>query len=301
VQAEVRHNRSWGKGTKWCNDHTKKDLAVKLLKILEDECEEEYDAGGFEKSFWWGDVSYLPVSGQMSIVYHKPGWPCMSPPQNPVLSDEGRSCLRQLTNGSVETLDNIAELVARLYQPERPSQYLWVISGQEPDRQQFVQWLLLLTNRPCGVAAYIQDENRRSIQLAEDQALGCPMQINGGNQSLDEFKKLNHSMLQKFVTGEVVGRLDDPYQTQQGVYGKYVLIWSADEPIEDSLGRIPHKTIHVPAGWSHEQLKGDREKESGNTNGSADAGRCNQSVRDEILSDRRWRLHQEEGTLRKTD
>lgn len=183
-----------------CKDNDiKRKLASGLLKLHEQENTPENSTEKFEAMFDWGNVSYLPIVGQLNIKYGKEGWPWYTPPQKPVLSEDGRESLRILSSGELSHLDDIAELVARLYMPELPSEYMWVVCGEKTGIHQFCQWILTLTNGRWGNAVYIKDEEERNKQLAEDQVLGCSCQINDSFISVDKFKKINHSMLQKFA------------------------------------------------------------------------------------------------------
>lgn len=242
-------------GSECKDNYIKRKLASGLLKLHEQENTPENSTKKFEVMFDWGNVSYLPIVGQLDIKYGKEGWPWYTPPQKPVLSEDGRESLRVLSSGELSRLDDIAELVARLYMPELPSEYMWVVCGEKTGIHQFCQWILTLTNGRWGNAAYIKGEEERNKQLAEDQVLGCPCQINDSFISVDKFKKINHSMLQKFAAGEVVGTLKDPYQKEQNILGESVLICAAETIDGIDLGKLKHKIVQIPKGWTCRALQ----------------------------------------------
>ena len=204
----------------------KRRLRNGLLKLHE---KEALDSETFRAGFSWGSVEYsLPISQQLNVYFDTSKLPYTpsKPYSKPVLSAKGLESLRMLTNGRIEQLDDIAELVARLFMPEKPSSYLWIICAKEKrpllqlDQNtvsQFINWILCLTEFRYGTAAYESNQEKRNKQLAEEQVLGRLFQINPTPKKSADFKKMNQSWLKRFIQGEETGTLNDPYQKEQSI------------------------------------------------------------------------------------
>ena len=251
VEEEVRVERGRIRQAGECEpvkDELKRSLGKRLLASHK---EETLDKKNFQASFLWGSVNYsLPISGQLN-VYHdtsKEPYVRSKPHPKPELSLNGRNSLRELTGGDSKLLDDIAELVARLFMPEKPSSYLWIICAKEkrPLPQfgqntvsQFINWILCLTECRYGTAAYERDQEKRNKQLAEDQVLGRLFQMNPTTKKSADIKKMNRSWLKRFIQGEETGTLTDPYQKQQSITGKSVLLYVTTDFNEADFENIP--------------------------------------------------------------
>lgn len=263
VEEEVKAERDRIRQVCECKpvgDELKKRLSKGLLASHEEELlTKEF----FQAGFPWGNVEYsLPVSGQLEVHYDTSKEPFVrsKPHPKPKLSSEGRESLRQLTGGDTKLLDDIAELVARLYMPEQPSNYLWIVCSKEkrplPQFEDaiirpFAQWVLALVDGKVGTAAYIGDDSKRSKELACDQVRGCLLQANKDYRNSAGIKDLNLSWLRIFIKGEKVGTLDDPYQQgTQSVCGKSVLMYFTVGFNEVDFSKIPYKVIQVPRDWT---------------------------------------------------
>lgn len=237
----------------------KRRLRNGLLKLHE---KEALDSETFRAGFSWGSVEYsLPISQQLNVYFDSSKLPYTpsKPYSKPVLSSKGLESLRMLTNGRIEQLDDIAELVARLFMPEKPSSYLWIICAKEKQPllqfdqntvSQFINWILCLTERRYGTAAYESDQEKRNKQLAEDQVLGLLFQMNPTPKMSADIKKMNRSWLKRFIQGEETGTLNDPYQKEQSITGKSVLLYVTTDFNEADFKNIPHKVIRVPKDWT---------------------------------------------------
>ena len=230
--------------------------------LLESHEKETLDNETFKAGFSWGSVEYnLPISQQLNVYFDTSKLPYTpsKPYSKPVLSSKGLESLRMLTNGRIEQLDDIAELVARLFMPEKPSSYLWIICAKEKrpllqfDQNtvsQFINWILCLTEFRYGTAAYESNQEKRNKQLAEEQVLGRLFQINPPTKKSADFKKMNQSWLKRFIQGEETGTLNDPYQKEQSITGKSVLLYATTDFNEADFKNIPHKVIRVPKDWT---------------------------------------------------
>ena len=262
VEEEVRAERDRIRQEGECEpvkDELKRRLGEELLASHK---EETLDKKNFQASFLWGSVNYsLPISGQLN-VYHdtsKEPYVRSKPHPKPELSLNGRNSLRELTGGDSKLLDDIAELVARLFMPEKPSSYLWIICAKEKrpllqfDQNtvsQFINWILCLTEFRYGTAADESNQEKRNKQLAEEQVLGRLFQINPTPKKSADFKKMNQSWLKRFIQGEETGTLNDPYQKEQSITGKSVLLYATTDFNEADFKNIPHKVIRVPKDWT---------------------------------------------------
>ena len=262
VEEEVRVERGRIRQAGECEpvkDELKRSLGKGLLASHK---EETLDKKNFQASFLWGSVNYsLPISGQLN-VYHdtsKEPYVRSKPHPKPELSLNGRNSLRELTGGDSKLLDDIAELVARLFMPEKSSSYLWIICAKEKrplpqfDQNtvsQFINWILCLTECRYGTAAYERDQEKRNKQLAEDQVLGRLFQMNPTTKMNADIKKMNRSWLKRFIQGEETRTLNDPYQKEQSITGKSVLLYVTTDFNEADFKNIPHKVIRVPKDWT---------------------------------------------------
>lgn len=203
----------------------------------------------FKADLSWGTVHYIPALNQMEIIYTVLGWPWNQHiPQNPVLSVEGKDSLRNLTAGNIENLNNIAELVARLHMPEKPSEYLWVVLGELCNVVHFIQLITLIagiSGNEIGTAVYRRSENTRNLQLFYEQCAGCKVQINENLLESDAFEKM-HTVLKKFVSGDEVGKFNDPFIPNGSVKGKGVVIYKSINLKFQAPKNIPFKVIRVP-------------------------------------------------------
>lgn len=77
-----------------------------------------------------------------------------------ILSPNGRTYLYALAQGDTNKLDDIAELLARLYLRDRPSKYLWVIFSGE-NEVSFFPRLFLIWVRMCLVTRSIKRDRIR--------------------------------------------------------------------------------------------------------------------------------------------
>ena len=237
----------------------KRRLRNGLLKLHE---KEALNSETFRAGFSWGSVEYsLPISQQLNVYFDTSKLPYTpsKPYSKPVLSSKGLESLRMLTNGRIEQLDDIAELVARLFMPEKPSSYLWIICAKEKrpllqfDQNtvsQFINWILCLTEFRYGTAAYESNQEKRNKQLAEEQVLGRLFQIFSTPKKSADVKKMNRSWLKRFIQGEETGTLNDPYQKEQSITGKSVLLYVTTDFNEADFKNIPHKVIRVPKDWT---------------------------------------------------
>lgn len=237
----------------------KQRLRNGLLKSHE---KEALDSETFKAGFSWGSVEYsLSISQQLNVYFDTSKLPYTpsKPYSKPVLSAKGLESLRMLTNGRIEQLDDIAELVARLFMPEKPSSYLWTICAKEKQPfpqfdqntvSQFINWILCLTECRYGASAYESNQEKRNKQLAEDQVLGRLFQMNPITKNSADIKKMNRSWLKRFIQGEETWALNDPYQEEQSITGKSVLLYVTTDFNEADFKNIPHKVIRVPKDWT---------------------------------------------------
>ena len=256
VEEEVKAERDRIRQVCECKsvgDELKKRLSKGLLDSHEEETE---DRENFQASFPWGSVNYsIPISGQLDVHYDTDKEPYVrsKPHPKPELSPKGRESLRKLTDGDIKHLDDIAELLARIYMPEEPSNWVWVIcpsDGQAnatKEIEEFIQWLQAVTADNVGGAAYIKDSKERSRRLAGDQALKRLFQV---NRNGEDIKKQNQSWLNRFIKGEKVAYLDDPYQKEQSLFGKSVLMYCTGKFSEADFMNLPHRIIEIPQGWT---------------------------------------------------
>lgn len=156
-----------------------------------------------------------------------------------------RNFLRSIADESKNRLDDFAELLVRLYMPDLASKYLWVIKGDAPQTSKFLQLLQDLGAYTPGSAIYETGSTKALISFVYDQAKKCNVQVNSRIGNSISFKDVNRSRLIKFVSGEVIGSIDDPYIINGEVTGKGALLYVAQELDENCLKKIPYKVIRI--------------------------------------------------------
>lgn len=235
-------------GHRFRDKELKTTLAKELLKLHEEHPILANNNGDIRIESQSLSISYNSLLDQADISYKSVGY---SPaPRKPNLSPQGYSYLHELTQGKIAVLDDIAELLARLYQPKQPSTYLWVILGRECDITLFLRFLSDLGAYASGSAIYDKPSPKRAKQLIIDRHNGKNCQINPGFLCLKSPSDIDISSFRKFIAGETVDTTDDPYIVNNDVKGEGVLLCAATELCEDSLRGIPHKVIAIPHEWS---------------------------------------------------
>lgn len=164
------------------------------------------------------------------------------------------NCLFNLTNGDLNKLDLLAEFFARIACSTTPSKYLWYIHGNASDFSRFL--FQFVDNRTSNLLYTAKnDEQNNLITLSE--AFNTPIQCNYSPLSTDEFAKLKHSKMVRYLNGGEILELDDQYQTVKSCnYYPAVLFISEGDTINTSKAfkNLPWKEICVPDDWTDEGL-----------------------------------------------
>lgn len=170
--------------------------------------------------------------------------------RKPRLSSRGYTCLHELTQGKTTVLNDIAELLARLYQPQQPSGYLWVILGEDGNVNSFLRLLANLGAYAAGSAIYEKPSSQRAKRLIIERDNGKNCQMNLQLLRLKSSSDIDLSLFREFIAGKTIDTIEDPYVINNDVQGAGVLLCAATELCEDILRGIPHKVIAIPHEWS---------------------------------------------------
>lgn len=167
----------------------------------------------------------------------------------PFLSQNGRECLHILAQDNTSQLDVVVELLARLYRPRQPSEYLWLIIGDDTSIACFLRLLCAVGGCRFGSGLFQKSPTQRAERLIMEWGSGCNCQINPRPWNTESFCTVNLSLLKRFIAGETVGEFDDPYITNRLVEGKGILLCTATELNQSKLKGVPCKTIHISSEW----------------------------------------------------
>lgn len=241
-------------GAQGFSDSTlKSKLAKEIIKY-----HEEKQADTKKCVFAWGNTVYDPITGRIRVHRNSDGI-YRPQPERWGLSANGTSCLRELLSNSIDMLNDFAVFLAKLCAPDRTSDYMWIATGEQQDLDHFMQFIAMLfpaafyeVNLKYRCAIFEKKTDRRAILLAEGQLLQYPFQVNEKIMDRDAFREVNFERLKKFIQGEKVGEIEDPYVvTEEGksVFGRGVLLYRTLEYDASLFRRIPHKVFRIPSGW----------------------------------------------------
>lgn len=231
----------------------KSKLAKEIIKYHEEE-----QADTKKCVFAWGNTVYDPTAGRIGVRRYSDG--IIRPqPERWGLSANGTSCLRELLSNSIDMLNDFAVFLAKLCDPDRTSDYMWIATGERQALDHFMQFIAMLFpaafyegNLRYRCAIFEKKTDRRAILLAEGQFLQYPLQVNEKLMDRDAFREVNFERLKNFIKGEKVGEIEDPYVvTEEGksVFGRGVLLYRTLEYDASRFRRIPHKVFRIPSGW----------------------------------------------------
>lgn len=238
-------------GHKCSEDSLKVKLAKELLKLHPERNIQDENPSQIDVTTPYFRLSYSPLLNQAEVVrlngyrFH-----IASP------SSSLQNFLRTIADESRDRLDDFAELLARLYKPSLISKYVWVIIGNVPQINAFLKLLRDLGAYMPGSAIYESDSTKALISFVYEQENGRNVQINPQIGS-SSFKDVNCSRLKKFVAGEVIGSIDDPYIINGEVTGKGLLLYAVQELEENCLEKVPHKVIRISDECQFSEITAD--------------------------------------------
>lgn len=240
-------------GHEYGKENLKKKLAKELLELHPEQNAQDENPGLIDVTTPDFHLSYSLLLNQAEVTRLN-GFRFHITSPSPSLRD----FLRIIAEESKNRLDDFAELLARLYRPELPSEYLWGIVGKRNDISWFLQ-LLWDNLRLYGIASGIFEKpsDKSLTQVLECQANHIAYQINDSLGNSELFKEVNHSHIMRFIAGDVIGTLDDPYIVKDEVVGRGVLMYAASELSEDCMGKLPHKIIRLPDDCPSFQIQAD--------------------------------------------
>ena len=252
-------DREVNEAIKYCHGHkctdadVKRRLAKALLDLHEDESGQEDNLDEIEVITPFCKLSYNGLLNRAEVTRHNNFRFNIQQP-----SSGFRDFLHGLTGSDKKRLDDFAELLARLYRPELLSDYLWCIVGKASDISCFLEMLhnnLDLYGFSSGI--FEKPSNESLIHFLNSQGSNAAYQINSLPGDSKSFKAINHNRIKEFISGKIIGTIDDPYVINGEVTGKGVLIYAALELSEDCIGRLPHKIIQLPDDCASFKLNAD--------------------------------------------
>ena len=181
------------------------------------------------------------------------------------ISDNFRTSLYDLAGGTLEGLNDIAELFARLYSNSLPSKYLWNVSG--PSCDLFCSWIKRLCTRKIpnsfrqntypytdigtpavSSTAFTKDESKRMTELAKDAIFGVILQCN--DKPIDS-RSINYKNLSIIIKGGDIGKLNDSCQPQKNINYSPVVMLLTEKPLANNNKEINIKHIYLPDSWNN--------------------------------------------------
>lgn len=172
----------------------------------------------------------------------------------PVCSDTLVNTLARLTEQSLEKLDLLAEMLARVFCAGLPSKYIWHICGNSAE---FIRWLEDLTDKMGSHSVYAKTQDKQLEQLAYDQVSNRLIQYNKDNLSEKEFAALNHSQMKAYLEGGKIAEIDNCYQVDNAIiYNPVIIFASRGNEIEpcQAFKKLPWREICVPDMWKAGRL-----------------------------------------------
>lgn len=205
-----------------------------------------------------GILKYVPSLGCAQFQIMSSPSSCISPPlgrlsQKINFSHELEDTLLTLTGGDLDKLDLLAEFFARIFCNKVPSKYLWYIHGKS---QHFLAWLLRWSGITAKSTIYRPGSGQEDL-ITYGCYLNTSIQYNQVSLSTDEFAKLNHSALKRYIDGGNVIETDDRYQVDKTFeyYPTVIFALSGDRiDTTKAFKKLPWQEIRVPDGWTAKEL-----------------------------------------------
>ncbi len=206
----------------------------------------------FSVSFAEGKLTYIPSmevtkfeSGALQDPLYKPYLKLGLAPTSipPTLSNNLRKVLNEMTGGSIEELDSISELVARMLVKSLSSKYLWHLSGiGSRNLAKLLSWLCDAKTSSC----IYETKGKHLYQaLILDSANHSLLQLNRNMVSQKQLYETNRSVIKKLIQGTNITQTDDPFILHKQEYLPVVAIIQSGLDFKEFFKKIPCRTITV--------------------------------------------------------
>lgn len=248
------------KGQSNIADYKKTNLAKCLAKLHQnDPYAKKNDEAKMSVHYYEGVLQYIPTMAKARFSEEYPSeisallLSMGNLPDALRVSDTLESSLLCLTGGDLDKLDTLAELFARIFCRDIPSKYLWYIHGNCAG---FAEWLFQLVDGKMDDTIYA-NHYRKEKNMVYDQAAQFLIQINFLELSSEQFEKINHKQLGRYIEGDEPVYIRDPYQVGKiATYSPLVSFVSSGESIDTAKAfkKLHWKEIDVPVGWTFKTL-----------------------------------------------
>ena len=149
-----------------------------------------------------------------------------------------------MTGGSVDTLNLISELVARMLVEKLPSSCVWNICGK--GKQDFAKLLSILCDNRTSASIYEKKGKKLIESLTLDRANHSLLQINSLMVSKKHFSEINHSAAKKLMQGRKVTEKEDPFiPYTNGEYSPLIALVQYETELDEFFKNLTYKTITI--------------------------------------------------------
>ena len=236
------------KGHYVASESAKSSLAKELFNLL-DKYQIDTEADEYSVNFAEGKLSYLPVMGSAKFdtnatkeLSYNPYIRLGSLSHTP--SDNIKKALHDMTGGSVDTLNLISELVARMLVEKLPSKCVWNICGK--GKQNFAKLLSILCDNRTSASVYEKKGQKLIESLTLDHANHCLLQINSLMVSKKHFSEINHSAVKKLMQGRKVTEKEDPFiPYSNSEYSPLIALIQYETELDEFFKNLTYKTVTI--------------------------------------------------------
>lgn len=236
------------KGHYVASDSAKSSLAKELLNLL-DKSQTDTEADEYSVNFVEGKLSYLPAMGTAKFdvnatkeLSYIPYIRLRNLSRTP--SDNIKKVLHDMTGGSVDTLNLISELVARMLVEKLPSKCVWNICGK--GKQDFAKLLSILCDNRTSASIYEKKGKKLIESLTLDHANHSLLQINSLMVSKKHFSEINHSAVKKLMQGRNVTENQDPFiPYSNSEYSPLIALAQYETELDEFFKSLTYQTITI--------------------------------------------------------
>ncbi|MBR5613841.1 MAG: hypothetical protein IKW64_00875 [Clostridia bacterium] len=234
------------KGHYVASEAAKSSLAKELLNLL-DKSQTDTETDEYSVNFAEGKLSYLPametakfdVNATKELSY-SPYISLGSLSRTP--SDNIKKSLYDMTSGSVDTLNLISEIVARMLVEKLPSKCVWSICGK--GKQNFAKLLSILCDNRTSASIYEKKGQKLIESLTLDHANHSLLQINSLMVSKKHFSEINHSAVKKLMHGRKLTEKEDPFiPYTNGEYSPLITLVQYETELNEFFKNLPYQTV----------------------------------------------------------
>ena len=234
------------KGHYVASEAAKSSLAKELLNLL-DKSQTDTEIDEYSVNFFEGKLSYLPAMGTAKFDANVTKELSYNPyirlgNLSRTLSDNITKALYDMTSGSVDTLNLISELVARMLVEKLPSSCVWNICGK--GKQDFAKLLSILCDNRTSASIYEKKGKKLIEALTLDHANHSLLQINSLMVSKRHFAEINHSAVKKLMQGRKVTEKEDPFiPYADSEYSPLIALVQYETELDKFFKNLPYQTV----------------------------------------------------------